>query len=211
MDNTNIQKSCCKKEQPKTEKKGLWAGILYGILPHSFCIAFIIFTILGTTVATTLLKPLLLNPYFFYILIGISFFLATLSALIYLKRNGTLSAVGIKRSWKYLSILYGTTIVVNLILFTVIFPLTANIKPLNASVLSSINENLKTENLTLEVQIPCTGHASLITGELNKIQGVQKVEFRSPNLFDIVYDPIEASKEKILSLDVFNTYEAKAL
>jgi hypothetical protein len=211
MKDTNTQKSCCEKEQPKTDKKGFWSGILYGIMPHTFCIAFIIFTILGTTVATTLLKPLLLNPYFFYILVGISFLLATVSAIIYLKRNGTLSVVGAKKSWKYLSILYGTTIAVNLILFMVIFPLTANIKPLNASVLGSTSQNLKTESLTLEVQIPCTGHAPLITGELNKIQGVQKIEFRSPNLFDIVYDPQKTSKEKILSLDVFNTYKAKVL
>lgn len=203
-------KNCCEKKEEIKKDKGLLRGILYGILPHTFCIAFIVFTILGTTVATALLKPLLLNPYFFYILIGLSFFLATVSAVLYLRRNGKLSAGGAKRSWKYLSLLYGTTIAVNLILFMVVFPLAANFKPLasSASVIDSAGGNLETQSITLEVQIPCSGHASLITGELNKIEGIKNVKFRLPNLFDVVYDPAKTSKEKILSLEVFNTYKA---
>ena len=119
--------NCCKKPKETKKEKGFLKGILYGLAPHTFCIAFIIFTVLGVTTATTLLKPLLLNPYFFYILIGLSFGFATISAIIYLQRNGILSFQGIKRKWKYLSILYGITISVNLILFTVIFPITANL------------------------------------------------------------------------------------
>ena len=117
--------NCCNKKEEK--KKGILAGILYGLVPHTFCIAFIIFTIFGATAAMTLLKPLLLNSYFFYILIIFSFVFATISAIIYLQRNGILSIQGIKRKWKYLSILYGTTIFINLLLFLVIFPYVANL------------------------------------------------------------------------------------
>jgi len=63
MIGSNNQKTCCQKE---TKNKGFFAGILYGILPHTFCIAFIILSTLGATTATFLLKPLLLTPYFFF-------------------------------------------------------------------------------------------------------------------------------------------------
>jgi len=206
--------NCCEKKETTKKEKGFLKGILYGILPHAFCIAFIIFTILSTTIITSFLKPILLNPYFFYILIGLSFSLATISAVLYLKRNGNLSAAGARRNWKYLSILYGTTISVNLILFMVIFPLAANFKSnslSSAPVVNQINEKSQTENITLEVQIPCSGHASLIIDELYKIQGVESVKFRLPNLFDVIYDSTNTSENEMLSLEVFNTYKAKII
>jgi len=208
--------NCCnniKKEDRK--ERGFLAGILYGLAPHTFCILFIVFTVLGVTTATTLLKPLLLNPYFFYLLIALSLIFATISAVIYLKKNGILSFQGIKRKWKYLSILYGTTISINLILFMVIFPITTNLNsglPLTAAISSSFSERVQEKNsqsyLTLEVEIPCPGHAPLITGELKAIAGVENVNFRFPNKFDVNYNPTETSKEAILSLSVFNTYKA---
>lgn len=195
-------KNCCKKP-----KKG-YEGILYGIIPHIGCIAFVVFTVLGVTAATAVFKPLLMSSYFFYILILISFALAAISASIYLKRNDSLSITGIKHHSRYLSILFGTTIAVNLLLFLVIFPYTANIGPkqgLPSGVLSLAEPN----KLTLSVAIPCPGHASLITGELNKL-GVSS-KFRMPNYFDVTYDSEKISVDDILALDIFKTYNAKIL
>jgi copper chaperone CopZ len=205
MKNSEIQKSCCEKTDSKSDKKGFISGILYGLIPHTFCIAFIILTVLGATTATAFLKPFLLNRYFFYILIGLSIFFATISAIIYLKKNAILSFQGIKRKWKYLSILYGTTIFVNLLFFMVIFPYLANLNRvqtptfIGATPLSSI---------TLKVEIPCPGHAPLVIDELKKIEGVEGVKFSFPNLFDVKYDPSKTSKEKLLSLEIFSTYKA---
>jgi copper chaperone CopZ len=202
MKDLNNQKICCQKE---TKKKGLFIGLLYGIVPHTFCIAFIILTVLGATTATAFLKPFLLNRYFFYILIGLSIFFATISAIIYLEKNGVLSFQGIKRKWKYLSILYGTTIFVNLLSFMVIFPYLAN---LNRVQPFALIEATPLSSVTLKVDIPCPGHASLISNELKKIDGVEDVKFSFPNLFDVKYNPSKTSKEKLLSLQVFNTYKA---
>lgn len=185
-------------------------GVLYGLAPHTFCIAFILVSIVSATAATTFLKPVLLNRYFFYILIAISFIFATISALIYLKRNESLSPKGMKNKWKYLSILYGTTISVNLLFFMVIFPVAANLN-LNPVSAAADSQNVQSKNLTLEVEIPCSGHAPLITEELKKISGVSEVKFRFPNLFDIKYNSSETQEDKIVSLEVFNTYKAKAV
>jgi len=218
MENSNNQnKSCCENKE-KVEKKGIWSGIVYGIMPHIGCIAFIVFTIFGVTAATTLFKPLLLNPYFFYILIVLSLVFATISAFVYLKKQGicvcqktengttlTFSTEGIKRKWKYLSTLYGTTVFTNLLLFMVIFPITANLS-FGPSITGAFVGSQP--SITLKVDIPCPGHAPLITDELKKIDGVNGVKFRFPNLFDVTFNPAKTTKQQILSLDVFNTYKA---
>ena len=230
MKNFSNQKSCCPKSDSRREGKGVLAGILYGLAPHTFCIAFIIFTVLGVTTATALLKPLLLNPYFFYILIAISFVFATIAAVFYFKQQGFITfskrgggleisflPSGIKRKWKYLLTLYGTTISINLLLFMIIFPITANISSgtsLQASISSAFGRGEKAElsNLekltTLQVDIPCPGHAPLIIGELKKINGVEDVKFTFPNRFAVVYNPEKTGEAQIISLDVFNTYKA---
>lgn len=191
------------------EKRGLLTGITYGLIPHIGCIAFIVASILGITTATAFFKPLLLNSYFFYGLIVLSLAFATISAIIYLKKNGILSTLGAKRKWKYLSVLYGTTIGINLFLFMFVFPYTANLIPRPAISGSFTNEFSQQSMITLQVDIPCSGHAPLITDELYKLEGIAKVNFRSPNLFDISYDKTQTSKEDIINLDIFNTYKAK--
>jgi len=220
MENFKGQKSCCSKSDSKGERKGILKGILYGLAPHTFCILFIIFSILGATTVTTLLKPLLLNRYFFYLLIILSLVLATISAIIYLKKNGILSFQGMKRKWKYLSILYGTTVFVNLLLFLVIFPIATNLNSgssLKSAILGAFSRNEMSQlagsqsSMTLQVEIPCPGHAPLITGELKKINGVEDIKFRFPNLFDINYNSEKTSKAQILSLDVFRTYKATVI
>ena len=193
------------------------SGLIYGLLPHVGCIGFIVFSVLGVTAATAVFKPLLLNPYFFHILIALAIFFATVAAAIYLKKNGLLSWSGIKRKKGYLFTLYGTTIGVNLLLFMIIFPIIANVSA-GASLATAVSgafggsgdlELSETESLvSLQVNIPCPGHAPLITGELQKINGVENVRFRFPDLFDIAYDFQKTSMEQIISLDVFNTYKA---
>ena len=224
MKNSNNQNKSCCENKTKVESNDIWSGVIYGVTPHIGCIAFIIFSVLGVTTATALFKPLLLNPYFFYILIAISIVFATVSAFIYLKKHGvfvynktpegtsvTFSKEGIKSKWKYLSILYGTTIGVNLLLFMIIFPLVANISLPSAGSLVAAAE---TENLTgisslkLKVDIPCSGHAPLISQELKSITGVVDVQFSFPNIFNVKYDSTKTSKEQILSLEVFKTYKA---
>jgi copper ion binding protein len=189
-------------EAPEKKDKGsLKQGIVYGLIPHIGCIAFIIGSVLGVTVLTQFFRPLLLNPYFFYILIGISFSFATISALVYLKKQGfmTFGREGIdmwvsfskgtlKRKWKYLSTLYGSTIGINLLLFMVIFPLMANVSmasPITGGAIAGGNFS----TLKLQVDIPCSGHATLISGDLKQISGVVGIQFSLPNIFDVTYDP----------------------
>jgi copper chaperone CopZ/uncharacterized membrane protein YeaQ/YmgE (transglycosylase-associated protein family) len=199
---TNLREepSCCIKKNKK-ESKGFLSGLLYGLLPHTGCIAFILFSIFGITAATAIFKPLLMSRYFFYGLIALSFVFATISAAIYLKRCNMLSKEGIKKKWKYLSILYGTSILVNIILFMVIFPIAANIT-------SAGQTTPGDSKITLEVDIPCSGHAPLITEELKTIGGVNSVNFRFPNYFDVSYDSSKTSQEQILALKVFQEYPA---
>jgi len=204
---------CCDEK----EKSKAWkSGLLYGLVPHIGCIAFIIFSILGVTSATFIFKGLLLNYYFFYLLIILSIVFATISAFIYLKRKHVFwnseneiefkISSAIKKEWKYITTLYGTTIFINLLLFMVIFPLTANI---SLATTNSISDKIST--LTLQVEIPCSGHAPLITDELKKLDGISNIKFRFPNYFDVSYDSNKLSKDRILSLEIFKTFKANAI
>ncbi len=203
----------------QTKKTSIKQGIVYGLVPHIGCIAFIIGSVLGVTVLTQFFRPILLNPYFFYILLALSFGFSTVSALVYLKKQGfiTFGREGIdmwisfskgtlRRKWKYLSTLYGSTIGINLLLFMVIFPLMANV-----SIASPITGENGLSTLKLQVDIPCSGHATLISGDLKEISGVVGIQFSLPNIFDVTYDPSKTSEQQILALDVFKTYKATVL
>ena len=180
---------------------------MYALIPHTGCILFIVFTVLGVTAATAVFRQFLMNPYAFHILIGLSFVLATVSAIIYLRRNAGLSVDGMKRKWKYLSILYGTTLIVNVLLFTVIFPAATNAITVQAPDTGQIVE--KPSTVSLQVTIPCSGHALLISGEIQKVDGVLGVKYRQPNFFDVSYDGSKTSEAAILGIDVFKTYPAR--
>lgn len=189
-------------------------GIIYGLIPHIGCIAFIIGSVLGVTVLTQFFRPLLLNPYFFDYLVILSLGFATLSSIIYLRKNGLLSTAGAKRKWKYLSTMYGSTIGINLLLFLVIFPLLANVSfatPTGSILALSGSGTTSLSSLKLQVDIPCSGHATLISGDLKTISGVIGIQFSLPNVFDVTYDSSKTSKQQILALDVFKTYKATAL
>ena len=200
------ENSCC---QPIKSKKpsGLVSGLLYGLLPHTFCIAFVIFSVVGATVATTIFRKILLVPYFFQILVTLSFIFATISAVLYLKRNKSLSSEGIKTNWRYLAILYGTTVGINLLFFLVIFPLATNFNSKVSQPVVIASQNYSTA--VLKVAIPCSGHAPLITDELKKIRGVLEVKFGLPNYFTVNYDANQVKIENLLGLEIFKTYKAE--
>ncbi|MFH7903739.1 MAG: hypothetical protein QW409_02185 [Candidatus Aenigmatarchaeota archaeon] len=220
----NTQKSskssCCEiggKQTEQTRNQGIFSGIIYGLVPHSVCILFIIFSIFGATFATSLLKPLLLNEYFFYILIALSIIFATISAILYFKRQGVIkfqkskdgieiefSWNDIKNRWKYLTTLYASTIGTNVLFFLIIFPLLANYQ--SNLVSAQLSENFET--ITLKVDIPCSGHSPLVIDELKKVDGIISVKFRFPNYFDVTYDKTKISKDQILSLEIFKNFKA---
>jgi hypothetical protein len=195
--------SCC---QPQTtEKSGFLKGILLGLIPHTFCIGFLLFSVLGVTAFSTIFRQFLAIPYFFEILVFISLLLTTFSAIFYLKRLGILSFSGARRKWRYLSILYGTTMVVNVLLLIVIFPRTVNI---NSFAAQTSERSEKTE---IGVTIPCSGHAFLIIEELKKVSGVTGAVYNTRANFDITYDPKITTAENILEAPIFKTYPAKII
>jgi len=194
---------------------GVWKqGIVYGLVPHIGCIAFIAGSILGVTFLMDFFKPLLLNSWFFYALIGISIAFALIASLFYLRSNGLLSTTGAKKKWKYLSTMFGSTIGINLLFFFVLFPMLANAGSLGAnptgSVVSALS-NTGLSELSLQVNIPCSGHAPLITSELKKLSGIESVGFSQPNVFKVSFDSSKTSKSQILALEIFKSYPATVL
>lgn len=209
---TNSKPDCC-CPRPNKEKKGFLAGLTYGLIPHLGCIAFVVLSLIGATTATAFITPLILKTWFFYILIAISFGFATLSASIFLKKNNSLSWSGIKHKKNYLGILYGTTLLVNCLFFLIIFPYLANIN-LSGNSPSSITGAIaadKLQELNLAVSIPCSGHASLISGELYKIDGISNVRYQLPNIFKIQFDLTKTNQEEILSQTIFQEFPAKII
>jgi len=85
----------------------------------------------------------------------------------------------------------------------VIFPLTAN---LTSASFNTQSYTGKISILNLQVSIPCPGHAPLIADELKKLNDIIDVKFTFPNYFDISYDSSKVSRQEILSLDVFKTF-----
>ena len=190
--------NCCVKN---TNERGLIKGFLYGLLPHSFCIGFVVFSIVGSVSAVAVFKKLMLIPYFFQFLVALSILMATFSAILYLKRNNCLCKQGIKSKWKYLTILYGITIFTNLFMFYGVFPALAsfNSSEIDVSQLAS---------LSLAVQIPCSGNAPLIIDELKKNGGIKNINFKMPDIFEIKYNPGQTSPEKIAEIEIFETFKA---
>lgn len=203
MENPQKDDCACKKE-----KNGISRGILYGLLPHTFCILFIVFSVLGVTLFSSLIKPFLMGRYSFLILAALSLSLATVSAIIYLKRNQSLSWQGAKNKWKYLSSLYISVILVNFAMIYLVFPALANTNlNKNSQQASVITANYSL--LTLRVLVPCSGHAPLIIDELEKAEGVRDVKFRLLNYFDVYYDAKIINEEQVLSLEIFKEFSAQ--
>ncbi|MFA5084511.1 MAG: hypothetical protein WC475_04015, partial [Candidatus Paceibacterota bacterium] len=168
---------CCKPRK----SNGFWQGLLYGLFPHAGCIAFIAASALGMATFASVFRPLLMKGYFFYIMIALSFVFATLSAYLYLKKQGGIKNA--KHHKGYLSILYGTTIGISLLMYFVVFPAMASAQfgsstsntlagTSNIPTESELQTQASLEQVTLNVNIPCAGHGPLITGALKEINGV---------------------------------------
>ena len=206
----NLPPCCQPKITPENRKGFLW-GAIYGILPHTFCILFIVLSAIGATAGASFFGKFLAIGWFFPALIALSFAFATISALIYLNRNKRLSAVGLKQGWKYLFVLYGTTLAVSLLFIYVIFPWAVKTAYADKSgfrqpPVSETSGSLAT--LSINVNIPCSGHAPLIIEELGKTAGVKSVRYEEPNTFIVSYDKQTTTAENIKSLGIFNTYKA---
>ena len=93
------EKSCCASETNR-KNEGVLSGILFGLLPHSFCIAFALFSIIGAVTISGFMKKFLLIPNLFFLLVVVSIFLATLSSAIYLERSQCFCSSGLKRQWE---------------------------------------------------------------------------------------------------------------
>lgn len=194
--------NCCIVPPPNQTKNGFWMGLIYGLIPHSFCLAFALFSIIGTVALTGLLKKILLIPNIFFYLVIISLFFATLSAVLYLRKKQCLCIDGIKNNSKYISTIYLTTVIVNIIFFYGIIPMLVN---------ASSNNSTNTDNVSevvLNVDIPCSGHGFLIIQEVQKNDGIINIKYNSPKGFNIKYDNQKTTSEKILASDVFKTYKA---
>ncbi len=201
-----IKKSCCEKRSSGSARQ----GIIYGLIPHTGCIAFIVGSVLGVTFLMEAFRPLLMNRWFFHILMAISIGFATLSSAIYLRRHTLLSMDGIRAKWRYLSTMYGSTIGINLVLFLFIFPVLANVSSIPAA--GAVTSAASGSSLvSMSVDIPCPGHAPLITEELKTVSGVQSVRFSFPNAFEVTYDPSVTSTDGMLSLEVFKEYPATVI
>lgn len=206
-DNENLP-DCCK---PKKEYKGNnpLMGIAYGLIPHIGCIGFIIAAILGSTILTQYFRPVLMNRYIFHYLILISLGFAGLSSLFYLRKQKLLSWKGVKRKKCYLLIMFCSVVGINLILFLGVFPMLANVGI--GSITGAVIASGQFDVMKISVDIPCPGHAPLITSELATVEGVEGTEFSFPNKFDVYYDSSQTSEQEILSLEVFDEYPAKLI
>lgn len=191
---------CCR---PDSDRKHGWIrGALFGLLPHSFCLAFIAFSVLGATGAAVFARQFLLLPHFFLWLMLASGLAATVSAAVYLKKTQNLCWRGLKRKKGYLVSMYAATAATNVLFMFVLFPAAANMQTAKAS---SVAANLET--ITLTVDIPCSGHAPLIIDEIKTDPGVSSVAFSLPSTFTVSYDAAVTSPERIRSLDVFQTFQ----
>ncbi|MDY1591389.1 MAG: cation transporter [Methanofastidiosum sp.] len=192
----------------KKKSNNILKALAYGIIPHIGCIGFIVGSVLGVSLLMRFFRPLLMNRYFFYGLVAVSLGFATISVLLYLKNNELLSIKGLQRKWKYVSITYGSTVGINLTLFLIVFPMLANVSASSGGDQATVGT---VEFITLKVNIPCSGHAPLISEELKSINGVQEVKYSTPNTFAVKYDSGRTTKTEILNLTVFREYPATVL
>lgn len=118
----NLPSECCREDLRFNNKKGIFRGVLYGLLPHTFCILFAILSILGATGGSIVFGSFFKIKNLSLIMVLISIIFAIFSAILYLRRIGKLSLLGIKEKQRYLTILFGTTIIINLLLVYIIFP-----------------------------------------------------------------------------------------
>ncbi|MFA6797538.1 MAG: MerC domain-containing protein [Candidatus Paceibacterota bacterium] len=188
------------KEQNKQKNNigsSIGKGILFSIIPHIGCIAFAVLMITGVGLGTAFLKNFLSSKWIFPASIILSFVIASVYSYLYFKKQCCTNKV------RHISILFSSMILVNVLLFYVVFPWMTNIKSgQNIALASNLSE------LRIQVEIPCTGHAPLIVYELKKA-GVSDVTFSDPDTFDIKYDSTKITPEQIKGLQLFEDFKIK--
>ena len=194
--------SCCQNN--RSRRQGALSGIFSGLIPHTFCIAFIILSLIGAVSGATLAKKFLMIPYFFLFLTILSLISATLAAFFHLKKNNCCNRRGIKKKYKYLATLYSVTIITNILVAYLIIP--ALISEPDRQVKYGANQLALT---SIEVQIPCPGHAPLIIDELEKVSGVKNVSFQAPRTFKVAYNSEETSLDNIKTTEIFKTFKIR--
>jgi hypothetical protein len=194
---------CC---QTHKVNSGVKKGIFYGLLPHSFCMAFIVFSVSGVVGVTSFFRRWLLTPYFFPLLVAVSVVFAFASMALYLRQKKSLSWSGVKDNKRYLFTLVFSVVGINLAFFLVVFPLITNFNSKNKTNTSYFAQS-DLSRLSLKVAIPCSGHAPLVVEELKKNSGVVEVKFRLPNVFDVKYSK-KTSAEEILGAGIFKNFKA---
>lgn len=210
MNKLTHQNDCCNQDSV-CSNQAFTSGLMFGVIPHLGCIGFVVAAIFGSTAIMTQFRPLLLHSNLFYILVGLSFSFATLSAIVFLKMNRLLHFTGIKKKWRYLSVLYASAILVNSLLFLVIFPYSANAVGRKDKFNNILEQQSSQSILNIKVNIPCSGHALLVMEELDKTDGINSAEFKFPDSFLVRYNPKRISEERILSLEIFNKFQASNL
>lgn len=177
-------------------KSGLINGIISALIPHAGCIFFILITLFGISAGSVFLKKFILISWSFPVLFFLSFLLASISSFFYFKRNCC------DNKTRYISILLGSVLFVNGLLFYIVFPWIANVNGRAPE-----NINIKLSEMKLKVQIPCSGHASLIVDELKNI-GVTEVVYSDPDEFDVKYDESKISKSEIIGVSILKEFKA---
>jgi hypothetical protein len=151
MEKNKKHENCCCDDDHGHKEPGVMTGVIYGMIPHSFCILFVICSVLGVTVASQFLRQFMLLPYFIPLLIGVSLVFATISSTIYLKKTGNLSLKGVSRKKNYLMILFGSIILVNLLFFEYVMPAIGNIntpiKGTEKNIEKVVEQDISKENI----------------------------------------------------------------
>lgn len=183
------------KIQKSNISSSIWKGILLSVIPHIGCIAFAVLMVTGVGFGTVFLKNFLSNKWIFPASITLSFVIASVYSYFYFKKQCCTNKI------RYVSIIFSSMILVNILLFYIVFPWMTNLQNnSNIAFASNLSE------LKIQIDIPCTGHAPLIVYELKKA-GISDVIFTDPDTFDIKYDSTKITTEQIKGLQLFEDFK----
>lgn len=70
------------------------------------------------------------------------------------------------------------------------------------------NQSIGLSVLTINVAIPCGGHAPIIITSLKTLPGVEKIDYTPISKFKVYYNSTKTSKQEILSLEIFKQFKA---
>ncbi len=176
--------------------KGIIKGILISLVPHIGCIFFAVLLLTGVTVGSGFVTKFFSNRFVFPVSILLSFILVAIYSYFYMKKSCCTNKI------RHISLMLVSIVFVNTLLFFVVFPSITNLKSVNTIVVDNLSE------LKIQIDIPCSGHSSLIAYELKKA-GVADVRFDDPDIFDLRYDSSKITKEQIEQLDLFKDFKIK--